>query len=198
MKKKILILAGIIILVIAAVVCIWVKKNQPEKVYMSASWMCGYANVESLAEDSDLIALIHVNKLSKSMEGSIPASVYEATVMDGIWGCEKGESLLIYMTGGKMGKQIFEVKSDPLMKKGQEFLIFARKNEDGTCTVLGGPQGRLVYNNGMLNSLKNTDLPYANTINNMDSGEISKFDGLVNVQNESLEEIKEQIEQKIK
>lgn len=77
-------------------------------------------------------------------------------------------------------------------------MTFARKNEDGTCTVLGGPQGRRVYNNGMLNSLKNTDLPYANTKNNMDSAEISKFDGLVNVQNESLEEIKEQIKQKIK
>lgn len=193
MKKRILIISGTVIFAIVVMVCVFIRMNQPEKVYMSASWIYGYANVEDLTEHSDLIALVKVNKLSQSIEGRVPASVYEATVIDGILGCEDEEKIFLYMTGGRMGNHIFEIKSDPLMKKGQEFLIFAQKNQDGTCTILGGPQGRLVYSKGMLNSLKNTELPYVNAKHNTDVAEISKFDGLVNVQNESLEEVKEKI-----
>lgn len=184
---------GTVILAIIAMICIYIKSNETEKVYMSASWIYGYADVEDLTSHSDLIALVKVNKLSQSIEGKVPASVYDVTVMDGILGCENDEIVSVYMTGGKKGKQVFEIKSDPLMKKGQEFLIFAQKNQDGTYTVLGGPQGRLVYSKGMLNSLKNTELPYVNARNTLDSTEMSKFDGLVNVKNESLEEIKERI-----
>lgn len=193
MKKRIWIISGTVILAVVITVCIFVKRNQPEKVYMSASWMYGYADVEDLADNSDLIALVHVNRLSQSIDGRVPASIYEVTVLDGILGCEKGDILSVYMTGGRKGDQIFEIKSDPLMKKGQEFLIFAGKNQDGTCTVLGGPQGRLVYSKGMLNSLKYTKLPYMNTKGNPDQAEISKFDGVVDVQNESMEEIKGKI-----
>jgi len=193
MMKKIFITLGIVAMAIIAVICIMLNKPEPHKEYLSTSWMYGYADVEELTAHSDLIALIKVNGLLETVGGSIPASVFEVNVTDGILGCTTGDVISIYMTGGKTGNQIFEVKSDPLMKKGQEFLIFARKNQDGTYTVLGGPQGRLVYANGLLNSLKNTDLPYVNTSNNVDVAEISKFDGLVNVHSETLEDIKDRI-----
>lgn len=191
--KKIFITLGIVAVVIIDLICILLNKLEPHKEYLSTSWMYGYADVEELTAHSDLIALIKVNGLSETINGSIPASIFEVNVTDGVLGCTIGDVISVYMTGGKTGNQIFEVKSDPLMKKGQEFLIFAQKNQDGTYTVLGGPQGRLVYANGLLNSLKNTDLPYINTLNNADVAEISKFDGLVNVQNETLEEIKARI-----
>lgn len=192
MKKRVyVILAAAIVLI--TTLCIFIKKNEPEKIYMSASWIYGYANVEELTEHSDLIALVKVDKLAENIEGKVPASIYNVTVIDGILGCKKDEVIPVYMTGGKNGNQTFEIKSDPLMKKRQQFLIFAQKNQDGTYTILGGPQGRLVYSKGMLNSLKNTELPYANAKSAKDTAELSKFDGLVNVQNESLEEVKEKI-----
>ena len=193
MKKRFCIIFGVAVLVLITTLCIFIKKNEPEKVYMSASWIYGYANVEELTEHSDLIALVKVDKLAQNIEGRVPASIYNVTVVDGILGCEKDEVISVYMTGGKNGNQTFEIKSDPLMKKRQQFLIFAQKNQDGTYTILGGPQGRLVYSKGMLNSLIYTDLPYANTRSAVDTAEVSKFDGLVNVQNESLEEVKEKI-----
>lgn len=193
MKKKLCVLSGAVVLTLIAMLCIFLKKDEPEKIYMSASWIYGYADVEDLTGHSDLIALVKVKELSRNIEGRVPASIYDVTVTDGILGCNKDDIISVYMTGGKNGNQIFEIKSDPLMKKGQEFLIFAQKNQDGTYTILGGPQGRLVYCDGMLNSLKNTDLPYVNAKSTMDTVEVSKFDGLVNVQNESLEEVKEKI-----
>ena len=180
MKKKLYIMSGAVVLALIAMLCIFIEKDEPEKVYMSASWIYGYADVEDLTGHSDLIALVKVNKLSQNIEGRVPASIYDVTVMDGILGCNQDDVISVYMTGGKSGNQIFEIKSDPLMEKGQEFLIFAQKNQDGTYTILGGPQGRLVYSNGMLNSLKNTDLPYANAKSVLDTAEVSKFDGLVN------------------
>lgn len=193
MRKRRIALLGTVILAAAILAGIFMKMKQPEKVYMSASWIYGYADVEELTGSSDLIALIKVNGLSQNIEGRVPASVYEATVLDNIWGCEEKQRISVYMTGGKMDNQIFEIKTDPLMKEGQEFLIFAQKNQDGTYTVLGGPQGRLVYRKGVLNSLQNTDLPYVNAQNNADTAETAKFVGLVNVQNETLEDIKGKI-----
>lgn len=101
MKKKTLILSGTVILVMIAVIGIFVKLNQPEKVYMSASWMYGYADVEDLTKHSDLIALIKVDKLSQNIEKAVPGSIYEVTVLDGVLGCEKEEKLSIYMSGGQ-------------------------------------------------------------------------------------------------
>ena len=141
MKKSVFVIVGILAAIII-VICFLTAKNQPEKVYLSASWIYGYADVEELAEHSDLIALVKVKKLSENIAGKIPASIFEVKVEDGILGCENEDVISVYMTGGKSGNQIFEIKSDPLMKKGQEFLIFAQKNQDGTYTILGGPQGR--------------------------------------------------------
>ena len=57
------------------------------------------------------------------------------------------------MTGGEVEDYIMEVEDDPLIRDGEEFLVFCKQNKDGTFRVVSGPQGRMVYEDGKLSSL---------------------------------------------
>lgn len=196
MKKRMLMLSGFVVLVLVCGLIIYGQKVNNKKYYsyISASWMMGYGDVESLTKDSDLIGLIQVDGVDESIGGSIPATVYRAEVIDGILGCKKEDEIQVYMTGGEKDGVVYEVETDPLMKQGQEFLIFAQHNEDGTYTVLGGPQGRMLYENGKLNSLKNTSLPHVRVSTERTSEDTQNEDYLINIKDESLDNIKKQIE----
>lgn len=132
------------------------KRTKPEKVsFLSASWAQNYADINEITKDSDLIALIHVNDLlSEEQDDNLPFSIFEVEVIEAVYGCETGDKISIYMTGGNIGEKRFEIRDDPLLEKGQEFLVFTKKNEDGTYRILSGPQGRLEYKDGVLNSLQ--------------------------------------------
>jgi hypothetical protein len=158
-RKKIPLLISVIAVLFICVVVIITygsKHIKPVEVsYISASWSYNYADIEEIAGDSDLIALIHVNKvLSEKQKNSLPFSTFEVEVMEAIYGCEAGDKISIYMTGGYTTEKRIEIKDDPLLEKGQEFLVFTKKNEDGTYRILSGPQGRLEYKDGKLNSLQ--------------------------------------------
>ena len=84
----------------------------------------------------------------------IPFSTFEVQVIDPIYGCEDGETFPIIMTGLQNDKEKIEIIDDPMLEVGQKFLVFTRKNEDGTYKILSGPQGRLEYKDGELNSLQ--------------------------------------------
>lgn len=172
------------------------QKQSPEYIYISASWIYGYADVADLTVHSDIIALIHVNELDSSQGGKAPSSIYSVTVKEGLLGCESGDELHIFMSGARVDNQIYETTTDPLMQKNQEFLIFAQKNADGTCTVLGGPQGRLLYKNGKVNSLHNTTLPHVNRMS-ATTEEASRYEGIVDVLNQSYDEIKAEIQENL-
>ena len=130
------------------------NKSEPEVTYLSASWDYNYADVDEISMASDLIALIHVNKLISEKIDIIPYSIFEVEVIKPVYGCETGENISIFMTGGKMDKRIVEIIDDPLLVPDQEFLVFTQKNDDGTYSILGGPAGRLEYKDGKLNSLQ--------------------------------------------
>lgn len=126
-----------------------------EKVNCYASWTYNYGDVAELAQDSDLIALVSINQAKSSyVLSGIRMTVFPATVQERIAGEEVKEIQLV-MTGGidEKEKRIYEIPDDPLMKEGEKYLIFARKNEDGTYTILGGPQGRFVLEDGKVYSL---------------------------------------------
>lgn len=109
-----------------------------------------------MTQNSDLIALVKVKDLAAYEDVTAgPFSTYEVEVIEPIYQCEKGDKVKIFMTGGQEKRERIEVKGDPIMEKGQEFLIFASKNKKRTDTysILGGPQGRLSYENGSLYSL---------------------------------------------
>lgn len=157
-KKVSLLIAVVSVLLLCAVVTFtYVNKptKQEELSLISASWSYNYADIEDIAGDSDLIALIHVNKLlSKKQDSGLPFSTFEVEVIEAVYGCEAGDKISIYMTGGYTGDKRIEIRDDPILEKGQEFLVFTKKNEDGTYRILSGPQGRLEYKDGKLNSLQ--------------------------------------------
>ena len=154
MKKKYCVLV-LLLLAVAAVLwaCDRQEVRQPDA-YMSVSWSKGYANLEELTQDSDLIAIISVKGIAEErLNKDLPSTIFTARVEKAISQGKVEEEILIYMTGGtKDGKQI-EIIDDPLMKAGEAYLVFCQKNADGTYTVLGGPQGRFVYDDGTLTSL---------------------------------------------
>ena len=83
----------------------------------------------------------------------------EVTVTEAVYGCEDKQIIRITMQGGRAKYAICIVPTDPLMEPGQEFLIFANKNEDGTYSILNGEEGRFLYEDGLLTALQYTDLP---------------------------------------
>ena len=112
-----------------------------------ASWSYSYDGIEELckAESLALIARVKIGDGIQENRYGLNMTVFTANVEDLIYGsCE--DNVDIIMTGwvDHDTKTIHEISDDPLMKKGDEYIIFARKNESGTYTVLGGPQGRFV------------------------------------------------------
>ena len=137
---------------------VWgMKEGNGEKqtFHLSASWGYGYADLEEITQKSDVIAIVKVDgePIVETLDG-IPYSEYPVRVSTAILGVETKELLRVYMTGGttENGDTIV-MDDDPLFEKGIEYLIFAQKNDSGTITVLGGPQGRFVCDNGKVNSL---------------------------------------------
>lgn len=127
-----------------------------EKVPMHASWSYNYGGIAELTNSSDLIARVKVVGESADDAGStvIGKTVFTAEVEELIYG-DNENSVNIVMTGwiDHNGKKIHEIDDDPLMYMDDEFLIFARKNDSGRYTILGGPQGRYVIDDGQVYSL---------------------------------------------
>lgn len=153
------------------------KEDEYEKVPMSASWSYNYGSVEELSKASDLIAIIKI-KDTKSDDTysslNVMQTVYSAEIEQLIYGTDQ-KTIDVVMTGGidDNAKKIYEVCDDPLMKKNDEFLIFAQQNENGTYTILSGPQGRFEINDGNVYSLNVSN----NQVKANNNGSNIKVDG---------------------
>lgn len=125
-----------------------------ERVGMSASWTYNYASVKELAEACDLAAYVSIKDRRLDSSSEIVFTIYTAEIRESLYGEEKDE-IKIIMTGGIVEdeKKIYEISDDPLMKAGDEYFIFAKKNESGTYTVLSGSQGRFEIVDGKVCSL---------------------------------------------
>jgi len=156
-KKTVYAIASIVLVVFTGIAGFshMHKVNDYETQYISASWAYNYADIEEISQDSDIIALIKVKGPNDTYEiNNIPFTQFDVEIIMPIYGASLGEKLNIVMTGGYSEENVTVViLDDPLLKKNEEFLIFARQNEDGTVTILSGPQGRLIHTNGKLNSL---------------------------------------------
>ena len=155
-KKIILIISffALVSVIGASVYYTSAQSNLKKKtIYMTASWSYNFSSIEEISNESDIIALVNVNDVKESGEMSgVPYTIYNAEVIKPVYGAELGDIIPIIMTGSE--ESGMEIMDDPLLKKNEKFLIFARINEDGTVTLLGGPEGRLKYKNGKLNSLQ--------------------------------------------
>ena len=125
-----------------------------EPVLMSASWSYNYSDVEELTQNSDLIALISVEDLASYInDQELPMTNYTVNIDTPIYGCTEDDSINVVMTGGPDNGVIFEIADDPLMNINDNFIIFAHQNNDGSFTILSGPQGRMSIENGLVSSL---------------------------------------------
>lgn len=138
---------------------VWYNSAKPytfdgyKTVSMNASWTHAYVGIKGLckAENLDLIARVKIGDGIQESRYGLNMTVFTAKVEDLIYSSREDnvDNVNIIMTGwvDHDTKTIHEIAGDPLMKKGDEFIIFAQKNESGTYTVLGGPQGRFLIEN---------------------------------------------------
>ena len=115
--------------------------------YSMASWAMAYPDIESLVAESELIAVVEAASQSNK------AARTEVKVIDAVYGCENDETFEIQQTGALIDSIRQEVYDAPLLDKGKQYLIFARRNDHGTVTILGGPQGCFCYEDGEISSL---------------------------------------------
>ena len=112
---------------------------------MSASWAESYSSIEELADAADLAALVEVTGIAEveELDELLYHTVYSAKVVRGI--DTNINDIEIVMMGKDDEEGIIEFEDDPLMAAGDKWLIFARRNDTGTYTILGGPDGRFSY-----------------------------------------------------
>lgn len=125
---------------------------------MSESWSYNYGSVEELSKSSDIIALVKIIGSESAPLNGMNFTIFDAKVEQLIAGADE-EKIKIYMTGGidDAQKKIYELDDDPLMHINDEFLIFARQNQDGTYTILSGPQGRFEIKDERVYSLNESN-----------------------------------------
>lgn len=84
----------------------------------------------------------------------VDLTIYTAEIRESLFGKKDG-TIRIVMTGmvDEKERKIYEIVDDPLMKLSDEFFVFAKSNEDGTYTILSGPQGRFEIIDNMVYSL---------------------------------------------
>ena len=154
--------------------------NKKETEFLSASWFYNYRDIEEISQASDAIALIKVDGVVDSYDvQDIPITEYKVDVVTSVYNTNKGDTFTIVMTGKETNDKIIEVNDDPLLQKGEEFLVFCKKNTDGTYRIISGTEGRLAHSNGKLSSLNAVDArvkaenPYSNiTVVNADVNEL--------------------------
>ena len=127
-----------------------------DKVLSNTSWAYGYADLRELASACDIAALISVSSLEEYTLSGLLKTKYSAIVKKSFWGSIEGDEIKILMTGGSSDSQTVLSIDDPPMQVGDEFIIFTRKKNDGTYTILSGPQGRFTLDDGYVSSLEIT------------------------------------------
>lgn len=131
--------------------------SQYEKVPIFASWSYNYESVRELTNSCELAAYVKITGMETSdkyKSYGVDLTIYTAEIQESLFGKKDG-TIRIVMTGkiDDKEKKIYEIVDDPLMNLGDEFFVFAESNEDGTYTILSGPQGRFEIINNMVYSL---------------------------------------------
>ena len=169
-KYFILVPSLLIILILSFIGGRLLASPKLETVYMDSSWAKAYGTVSDLTSESDVVAVVRVTGVNRqyTVMSGVPMTDFDAEIITPIYGAEQDDNIVIAQTGGIQGSQKYEIRDDPLMEIGSEYLIFGRKNDLGTITILGGPQGRFCYENGKINNLfvGTSQLRSANTVTN--------------------------------
>lgn len=135
-----------------------------ETIYLEVSWAMGYDDLDSLTRDAVLVVEGHVTRQTNTstetaeagdVSGTLVFSDFEFEVDETLKGSESSSSITLHQTGGTVNDRSMEVRDDPLIEVGERYILFLLEdpNASGTFYVLGGPAGRLVVDQGVVQSL---------------------------------------------
>lgn len=136
------------------------QKESIERITASATWDTYYENIQEIALSSDIICVVKVLNVADTYyktDYNIPFTEFQVEVVKALKGADEGDAFRVLQTGISTDTMIFEIEDDPLLVIGDEYLIFGEYNNLGTVTILGGPQGRYIYEDEMISSLTSSD-----------------------------------------
>lgn len=164
-KKRIVIFSILLALIIGIGAYFQISKSDIIPVEIPACYAMGYLDIQQLVDESDVIATITVKDVVKEWgtnSGSIvPKMDYAFEVTEPIYNVEANQQIIVTQPGGfvEMGGKtyLYTMLDDPLIEKGEEYMVFLKKTSRGVFMILGGPQGRFRIIDGKVYTLQHVD-----------------------------------------
>ncbi|MBN1682042.1 hypothetical protein JW865_00630 [Candidatus Bathyarchaeota archaeon] len=164
MKYEALI-AGILLLTIGGALASQTSNiNSEPTPTMTGSLAKAYLSVSDLYSNSDLVARCkvlsmetHKIKLADQSGGTVPLTYVTVEVVNMINGSSKISTIIVNQYGGEVDGKLESVLGDPLMKTGDDFVLFLKESKSGNYWPVGGPQGRFPIVGGKVYSLADID-----------------------------------------
>jgi len=132
-----------------AILCSASMSMQDLTTEVDVSWAKGYAGIEDLSAESDLIAVGTVKKIVEVTDDVVgedrrgPIILYFTDFAFSVERVLKGpqgiREVIVHQTGAA-GRE--EIRDDPLLECGDKCVLFLHEYETGKYYILGGPQGR--------------------------------------------------------
>lgn len=132
-----------------AILCSVSMGMQSEFIMAEVSWAKSYANIEDLSAEADLIAVGTVKGVVGVTSDVIgedrwgPIILYFTDFAFSVERVLKGPrdvgEVMIHQTGAA---DEWEIRDDPLLKPGDNYVLFLHEYETEKYFILGGPQGR--------------------------------------------------------
>lgn len=141
------------------------KSASTQNCDMQASWAEGFNSLKSLKQAKDLDLAVQ-GKFTKilSTEGSMNPSG-DSLFTNLVFTVSKVllsshnqlngsvRDITIHQSGGLQGNTLHQVCGDPLFQVGEEAILFLHQFSPGHYMVIGGPSGRFVVRDGLVQSV---------------------------------------------
>lgn len=147
-------------------------------VSIDASWSMLYGNVQSAKAAADVVALGTIESI-KNVTQSGPGLIFtdfvfkiEQSIVDPHH-MLSGSTIIVHQTGGVVNGVQYEVEDDPLFQINEHALLFLQIYQPGYAFVIGGPSGRFIVQNNLvqprnnqkgMTSMRNQSVPVANFV----------------------------------
>jgi hypothetical protein len=161
MKARVAIIITVVVLLSYVTVCAVSAGMQGVSPYY-VSWAEFYASINDLSTEADLIAVGTVKDIVGVTSDVIgnprwgPDILYFTDFAFSVEQVLKGPQdvgkVIIHQTGAAGKREIWD---DPLLKPGDEYVLFLHEYETGKYFILGGPQGRFQIIEGEVFSMNN-------------------------------------------
>lgn len=125
--------------------------------HAAPSWADAYHSIGEMSRNADAIVIGTVRRVRETTTKHEGMLFTDFDVAISKWiSTPKGASVspagevIIHQTGGTLGAKTLIVDDDPLLKVGEQNLLFLRQYAPGRFFIMGGPTGRVTLTNGTL------------------------------------------------